>query len=234
MGEAAKGSRRLGRRLRRFAKVVLSRDGPPTTIAPKYDLPGWLGDHNIKTVECGDVNSNEFIGFLEGLDPDLVLVAIYPQILGAVLRVPRLGVINYHPSSLPRYAGPRPIFWMLRNGEEEAGITIHEMVEKIDGGAILAQESLKIGPGEIAGQVLQLTQSPGGPSPGVNGGRHRERPSRGTPPESGRADLLREGRQEGSDPRLECTGLRDCQPPSGAPALGCVDGTARWSDDHNY
>lgn len=146
----------LGRRLRRLAKIVLSRDGPPTTITPRQDVYEWLVKHEINMIECSDINSIEFVRFLESLDPDLVLVAIYPQILRAqVLRVPRRGVINYHPSSLPRYAGPQPIFWMLKNGEEEAGITIHEMVEKLDGGPILAQESLKISPEENAGQILQ-------------------------------------------------------------------------------
>ncbi|SNT56676.1 methionyl-tRNA formyltransferase [Asanoa hainanensis] len=57
----------------------------------------------------------------------------------SVLRTPRLGVINVHSSLLPRYRGPAPVLWAIRNGDAEIGLTVHRMDEQFDTGPILAQ-----------------------------------------------------------------------------------------------
>ena len=44
-----------------------------------------------------------------------------------------------HPGLLPRYSGPNPMGWALRNGDREMGMTIHRMTSEIDSGPILAQ-----------------------------------------------------------------------------------------------
>jgi methionyl-tRNA formyltransferase len=56
-----------------------------------------------------------------------------------VLSTPRLGVINVHPSLLPRYRGPAPLLWAIRNGDTEIGLTIHRMDESFDTGRIIVQ-----------------------------------------------------------------------------------------------
>jgi methionyl-tRNA formyltransferase len=48
------------------------------------------------------------------------------------LDVPPLGVINTHPSLLPRYRGPNPIAWTVRNGDRELGYSIHRMDADFD------------------------------------------------------------------------------------------------------
>lgn len=77
---------------------------------------------------------------LAGYEPDLLLVFGFnwrlPQ---EVLDVPRLGVLNVHPSALPKYRGPSPVPWTIRNGDEFMGLTIHRMTERIDAGPVLAQ-----------------------------------------------------------------------------------------------
>ncbi|WP_232376576.1 methionyl-tRNA formyltransferase [Amycolatopsis aidingensis] len=57
----------------------------------------------------------------------------------AVLDAARIGVLNVHPSLLPRYRGPSPIQWAIRNGDRETGVTAHWMDERIDTGNIVAQ-----------------------------------------------------------------------------------------------
>jgi methionyl-tRNA formyltransferase len=102
------------------------------------------------------VNDPKFIEYVKGLNIDLIAVYFFPQILKpAILQIPRLGVINCHPSLLPRYGGPHPAFWMLRNGESIAGVTVHVMTEGIDAGAIVAQQELFIGENETNGQLTQ-------------------------------------------------------------------------------
>jgi methionyl-tRNA formyltransferase len=90
------------------------------------------------------------------LNVDLIVVYFFSQILKtAILQTPRLGILNCHPSLLPRYAGPHPSFWMIKNGESVAGVTVHVMTEQVDAGDIVAQQELIIGENENAGQLTQ-------------------------------------------------------------------------------
>ena len=73
-------------------------------------------------------------------EPDLGLCAGYTWLLPpAVLAIPRLGVVNSHPSLLPRHRGPYPIAWAIREGDADLGMTVHLMDEQFDTGPILAQ-----------------------------------------------------------------------------------------------
>ena len=73
-------------------------------------------------------------------EPDLGLCAGYTWLLPPeVLAIPRLGVVNNHPSLLPRHRGPYPIAWAIREGDTELGMTVHLMDEQFDTGPILAQ-----------------------------------------------------------------------------------------------
>ena len=61
------------------------------------------------------------------------------------LAVPRHGIVNGHPSLLPRYRGPSPVSWAIRNGETEIGFTFHYMDAELDTGGILAQATIPLG-----------------------------------------------------------------------------------------
>ena len=142
--------------VRTTVRTILSQSKPIWTIQPRFDTWTWLDKEKIPRIPCPSVNAPRFIEYVKGLNIDLIVVCIFPQILkAAILQTPRLGVINCHPSLLPRYAGPQPEFWMLKNGESVAGITVHVMTEKIDAGDIVAQQELIIGENENTGQLLQ-------------------------------------------------------------------------------
>jgi methionyl-tRNA formyltransferase len=77
---------------------------------------------------------------LAGYRLDLLVVYGFNwKLPAAVLRTPRSGVINIHSSLLPRYRGPAPVLWAIRNGDAEIGLTVHRMDEQFDTGPILAQ-----------------------------------------------------------------------------------------------
>ena len=80
------------------------------------------------------------------LNPDLIVVSTFNQIIPeAIIRMPKLGVVNVHPSLLPKYRGATPTVWTLANGEEETGVTVHFIEsEKIDSGRIIMQHKLRI------------------------------------------------------------------------------------------
>jgi len=77
---------------------------------------------------------------LAGYQPDLLLVYGFNwRLPREALELPRLGVLNIHPSALPKYRGPSPVLWTIRNGDPFMGVTVHRMEERIDTGAIFAQ-----------------------------------------------------------------------------------------------
>ncbi|WP_338056120.1 methionyl-tRNA formyltransferase [Saccharopolyspora spinosa] len=77
---------------------------------------------------------------LSGYCPDLVVVYGFSwKLPETVLRLPRYGVINVHTSLLPRYRGPAPVLWAIRNGDADMGVTIHRMDGEFDTGNIIVQ-----------------------------------------------------------------------------------------------
>ncbi|HEX6776817.1 MAG TPA: formyltransferase family protein, partial [Ktedonobacterales bacterium] len=83
---------------------------------------------------------NRLPAMLAGLEPDLIVVTGFPwKLPPALLAMPKLGCINFHPALLPRYRGPNPLFWQLMNGEPETGLTVPRMEPEFDTGPILAQ-----------------------------------------------------------------------------------------------
>lgn len=82
---------------------------------------------------------------LAALNADLGCVAAFGQILpDALLKAPRLGCVNVHASLLPRYRGAAPIAWAIARGETETGITVQQMVLRLDAGDILVQKKTAI------------------------------------------------------------------------------------------
>ncbi len=77
---------------------------------------------------------------LRAYEPDVVFCGGFPwKIPADALAVPRLGVVNGHPSLLPRYRGPSPVAWAIRSGETEIGFTFHRMDPDLDTGTVLGQ-----------------------------------------------------------------------------------------------
>ncbi len=96
----------------------------------------------------------EALEVLNGLAPDLTVVAAYGQILPQpALDAAKLGSINVHSSLLPRYRGAAPINWAILNGEEETGVTIQKMALALDAGDVISQARTPIRPDETAEQL---------------------------------------------------------------------------------
>ena len=78
--------------------------------------------------------------FVENLSPDLIITCAYGQIIPeAMLKIPTYGCINIHASLLPKLRGGAPIHRSIINGYDKTGITIMEMVYKMDAGRIYKQ-----------------------------------------------------------------------------------------------
>jgi len=87
----------------------------------------------------------KFIAELRALQPELIAVAAFGQILPkAILDLPRWGCLNVHTSLLPKYRGASPIQSAILNGETETGVTIMKMDVGLDTGDILTQRATPI------------------------------------------------------------------------------------------
>ena len=86
--------------------------------------------------------------------PDVGVVASYGQILSRkLLKVPRLGLLNLHPSLLPRWRGAAPIQRALLEGDDETGVCVMRVAPELDAGPVLTRRSLPIGPRDTSGAL---------------------------------------------------------------------------------
>jgi methionyl-tRNA formyltransferase len=110
-------------------------------------------EKGVPVFQPASVNAPEGVAMLRGLNPDLLVVAAYGQILSKeVLSIPTAGAINVHGSLLPKYRGAAPIAHAILNGETETGVTIIRMSAGLDAGDMLAKAALPIND-ETAGEV---------------------------------------------------------------------------------
>ena len=102
-------------------------------------------DAGLNIYQPPRANTDEVIKFLKSLSPDLFVVVAYGQILSQeILDIPKVFSINAHASLLPKYRGAAPINWAIINGDNKTGITIIKMIDKMDAGPIISQETLDI------------------------------------------------------------------------------------------
>ncbi|WP_130806835.1 methionyl-tRNA formyltransferase [Senegalia massiliensis] len=100
---------------------------------------------DLEVFQPKNVNSLESIEKIKKLNPDVIVVVAYGQILKEeILSIPKYGCINVHTSLLPKYRGAAPINWAIINGEKETGVTTMIMEKGLDTGDMLLKEKLII------------------------------------------------------------------------------------------
>jgi methionyl-tRNA formyltransferase len=102
------------------------------------------------------LRDDDAIEQVAALRPDLGVLADYGQIVPpAILAMPRHGILNVHPSLLPRHRGATPVQATIAAGDERAGVTIIRMDDGIDTGPIVAQEAWALDGSEAAPELEQ-------------------------------------------------------------------------------
>jgi len=124
------------------------RPSPVQSFAESHGLPV----HTPKSLKTPE----EQVAFA-ALDLDVAVVVAYGLILpGAILSAPKFGCVNIHASLLPRWRGAAPIQRAILAGDRETGVTIMQMDEGLDTGAVLAREAVPIGDDTTA-EILHET-----------------------------------------------------------------------------
>lgn len=146
-----------GRRVSRWERRLLeiqSRISPrmpsPLVEAIKRKIPVYWLEH---------LDSSE-VKALDAYQADLLITCGFSIILpDSILQLPRIGCINVHTALLPKHRGPNPCAWVVHNGDNESGVTIHVTEPSIDTGAILAQETFPIEDNDTSMDVYLMSCS---------------------------------------------------------------------------
>ena len=124
-----------------------SRPRPPQIKTLAEDL-------GIQVAQPEKVGSRDGLAEVEALEPDLIVVMAYGQLLPrTLLELPPLGCINVHASLLPRHRGASCIQAAIAAGDRETGICIISMTAELDAGDIIMEEAISLEPGETGGTL---------------------------------------------------------------------------------
>lgn len=100
------------------------------------------------------VKEPDFIEKLKKLDPEVIVVVAFGQILPKeILDMPKYGCVNVHASLLPKYRGAAPIQWAVIDGEKESGVTTMFMEEGLDTGDMLKKTVVPLEEDETGGSL---------------------------------------------------------------------------------
>ena len=116
--------------------------GSPTSLADLCQRRG------IPFVSVESLNSARGREQLAKTRPELGVVIGTRILAHETFSIPRLGSVNLHKGKVPDYRGQPPGFWELYHGEHEAGVTVHQVVERLDAGPVVAVGTVSIVPGE--------------------------------------------------------------------------------------
>jgi methionyl-tRNA formyltransferase len=91
---------------------------------------------------------------VRSFSPDILAVVAFSRIFRkSFLDIFPLGGVNLHPSLLPRYRGPSPVYSAILGGDAETGVSIQRIALEVDSGAILAQKSIRLDGSETTGSL---------------------------------------------------------------------------------
>ena len=118
---------------------------------------------NIPVYQPASMRSDEAFEQLAALNPDVIVVAAYGQILPkSVLDLPVYGCVNIHGSLLPKYRGASPIQQAVLNGDRVTGVTTMLMDVGLDTGDILLTKETEIGENETSAELFDRLSVLGG------------------------------------------------------------------------
>jgi methionyl-tRNA formyltransferase len=124
-----------------------------------------IADHlGIPLIRAWRINDEHSRFELDELGLDAVVMASFDQIVGArALALPKHGWLNVHPSLLPAFRGPEPVYWAIADGVPVTGISMHKAAPKVDSGPVLAQARVPILADDTAGTLTKRLVEAGMP-----------------------------------------------------------------------
>lgn len=105
----------------------------------------WALERDVDVVTPEKLTDPQFIAELSNTDWDVFVVAMYAKLIPKeLLDMPQRGVLNVHPSLLPKFRGPSPVLSAILADERETGVSIMQLTEGMDEGPVVAQARIEI------------------------------------------------------------------------------------------
>lgn len=121
------------------------------------DAPGYrclaevARGFSIPVATPPDASGRALLDWIRGVRPDCIFSFHYAHSIPRTVRgVARRGAFNLHLSLLPRWRGLHPLPFVILAGEQETGVTLHEMAEEFDTGDVIGQVRFPVAPRETA------------------------------------------------------------------------------------
>jgi len=109
---------------------------------PVYSL---AEQNNISILTPKNLKDEKFLLIFKNYNPDLVILTAYGKIIPSeLLSIPKKGVLNLHPSLLPKWRGATPIQSAILTGDKETGVSLFLMDEQVDHGSIIQRTKYEI------------------------------------------------------------------------------------------
>lgn len=121
-------------------------------------------ENNIEVIQPEILKDDSLVEKIKQIEPFIGIVVSYGKIIPKrIFKIPGYGTINVHFSLLPYYRGAAPVQRALENGETKTGITIFEIVKKMDAGDIWTQKEMAILPEDTTGILWDRMSHEGAP-----------------------------------------------------------------------
>ncbi len=126
-------------------------------LCPSLDY-NYIKSYNLPEIHARGVNTEKFKKAILKLNPDIIFVGSWGELIKKeIYDIPKIATINAHPSLLPKYRGPNPYYWVIKNQEQSSGVSFHLVDGDYDTGAILAQEEIKVYPSDTGKTLKERT-----------------------------------------------------------------------------
>jgi methionyl-tRNA formyltransferase len=121
-------------------------------------------EHHIEVLQPETLKDDALVEKINRIQPVVSVVISYGKIIpGRIFRIPAHGTINVHFSLLPFYRGAAPVQRALEKGETRTGITLFEIVKKMDAGDIRTQKEMDILPEDTTASLWERMSREGAP-----------------------------------------------------------------------
>lgn len=135
---------------------------PAITSDATKDLQAVAENYKIPYKIVSKTELKKISTWLQLINVDVAWVLTFPyKISKQLLNTPPLGFFNFHFAALPHYRGVDPIFWQIKNQEENGAISIHKMDEGWDTGPIAIQAPVPIRKGDTYGMHSAILKEAG-------------------------------------------------------------------------
>jgi len=133
-------------------KLVITSKFKATSRSEKRNLVADTAKKfGLTLLETENINDPCILEKIKETKPEIGIMADFGQIIKKeVLDLPKYGIVNIHPSLLPKHRGPSPVQQTILDGDKITGVSLILTSEKMDAGAIISQASVKLSGSETA------------------------------------------------------------------------------------